>query len=159
MAVEFDVEGADKLREIARALRQLADKELNKDFYKRLNKLVKPLKKSVMDDLKSFLPNRYAEELSRDLKVTTQRRTSRTRPGITMVAKARSRSRGGVRDIASLNRGRLRHPLFGNRGWWYDQPVKPGFFDEPIREDQQMIAGQIEELLDEVAVEITRKIS
>lgn len=153
------MEGADKLRELALALRKLADKELNKDFYKRLNRLVKPLKASVLGDMKSFLPNRYAEELARDLKITTQRRTSRTSPGITMVGKAKSRSRGGVRDLASLNRGRLRHPLFGSRGWWYDQPVKPGFFDEPISQDRQMIANQVEDLLDEVAIEIARKIS
>lgn len=31
-------------------------------------------------------------------------------------------------DLQSLDRGRLRHPLFGNRGHWYDQPVRRGWW-------------------------------
>ena len=39
----------------------------------------------------------------------------------------------GQMDVASLNRGRLRHPLFGNRKHWYDQAVKPGFWDDAMK--------------------------
>lgn len=158
MPAEFKMEGADKLKEVARALRKLSDKELSRDFYQRLNRLVKPLKKAIKDDLKSFLPDRYAEELARDLTVSSRRRAGRS-PGIAIVGKAKSRSRGGERDLASLNRGRLRHPLFENRGWWYDQYVKPNFFDDPIFRQRAQVARQIDELLDEVAIEITRKIN
>lgn len=157
MPAEYEMEGADKLREVARALRQLSDKELSKDFYKRLNRLVKPLKQAVKKDLKTFLPDKYAEELARDLTVGSRRRTGRS-PGISIVGKAKSRSRGGTRDLAALNRGRLRHPLFENRGWWYDQHVKPNFFDDPIFRQRMHIARQAEDLMDEVAVEIARKI-
>jgi hypothetical protein len=32
-------------------------------------------------------------------------------------------------DVNSLNRGRLRHPLFGNRNHWYDIRIRPGFIN------------------------------
>lgn len=35
-------------------------------------------------------------------------------------------------DLASLDKGRLRHPLYGNRGHWYVQAVKPGFWTDAM---------------------------
>ena len=36
-------------------------------------------------------------------------------------------------NLAAINSGTLRHPLFGNRDYWYDTPVKPGFFTRPCQ--------------------------
>jgi hypothetical protein len=35
-------------------------------------------------------------------------------------------------DLQSLDRGRLRHPLFGNRRYWYMQAVRPGWFTSAV---------------------------
>lgn len=32
-------------------------------------------------------------------------------------------------DIGSINRGRLRHPVYGNRSVWRDTNVQAGFVD------------------------------
>src|SRR5688500_2872865 len=37
-------------------------------------------------------------------------------------------------DIAGIDAGLIRKPLFGDRSNWYSQPVRPGFFTRPIEE-------------------------
>lgn len=51
----------------------------------------------------------------------------------------RERIPGGLRvsargriDVASLDRGRLRHPLYGNREHWYDQRVQPKWWTDAV---------------------------
>jgi hypothetical protein len=53
----------------------------------------------------------------------------------------RSRVPGGTRltfdakgtDAARINRGRLRHEVWGNREVWVTQTIHPGFADEAVR--------------------------
>lgn len=35
-------------------------------------------------------------------------------------------------DLAAMNDGRLRHPVFGNKGHWVEQSIRPGFFDDAM---------------------------
>lgn len=57
------------------------------------------------------------------------------------VAAKRSRARSAGKkyggsashNLQAINRGGLRHPLYGNRDHWYTTRVKPGFFDRPVR--------------------------
>lgn len=35
-------------------------------------------------------------------------------------------------DLRSLDQGRLRHPLFGNRGHWYQQKVPKGWWTKSL---------------------------
>lgn len=42
------------------------------------------------------------------------------------------RQRRKGHDFYSLNRGRLRHPLYGNREHWYDQTIPAGWFERPL---------------------------
>ena len=60
-------------------------------------------------------------------------------------------------DLKSLNKGRLRHPLFGNRRHWYLQDIKPGFFDKPIEggadDLKRRIKGAIDAMFERIARE------
>lgn len=53
-----------------------------------------------------------------------------------------------------LNKGRWRHPVFGNREVWAEQTSKPGWFDETLREHGEAvrdeIARQIKQVLDDL---------
>lgn len=158
MTVEVDLEGADKLKEVVRALRQLGDKEFSREFYRRTNRILKPVKSAVKASPPSFLPRRggLAAEVASSVKVSSSRKTGR-RPGLSITASSNSRS-GGERDLESLNRGRLRHPLFGHRGHWFDQSVKPGWFDDPIVEQAPGIRQELVQVLDEMAQDIAKKL-
>ena len=50
---------------------------------------------------------------------------------------------------AILNRGRLRHPLFGNRNFWFNQDVKPGFFTDTIAADADGIRKRVFDAIDD----------
>jgi hypothetical protein len=58
------------------------------------------------------------------------------------------------RDLASINRGRLRHPLFGNRRYWYDQSVTPGFWDKAMEKGVKDVRVELLKALDEVAAKL-----
>lgn len=155
MAVELRVEGAEKFGAVAKTLKQIGDKELNRELYRGINRAVKPLREAVKEGAPRYLPRRYAFELAKSLKVRTRRRAGRN-PSIRLVGSAKTPG-GKDRDLASLNRGRLRHPLYGNRGYWYDQDVSPKWWDEPLFDNVKPVRAEIVKVLDEVARKAARK--
>ena len=59
-------------------------------------------------------------------------------------------------DLQRLDDGRLRHPLFGDRGHWYSQPVKPGWWSDSLRKAaDQKVHREILSALDRVARKVT----
>jgi hypothetical protein len=42
-------------------------------------------------------------------------------------------------DTARTDRGTLRHPVFGNREVWVNQPVKLGWWSRPVEESRDDI--------------------
>lgn len=156
MAAELRIEGADKFGKLARQLRLLGDKELRSELYRGINRSVKPLTEDVKKATPRYLPRRYAFELSKSLKVRARRRAGRN-PAVYLVAKANN-PRGKERDLASLNRGRLRHPLFGNRRYWYDQDVSPNWWDDPLLEGADEVRREIVNILDEIGEKLQKKL-
>jgi hypothetical protein len=152
MPADITVRGAEKLRILSRALREVGDKELQKELYRGLNRAVKPLREEVKASIDQFLPARYAVELRRDLKVTTRRRTASRNPAIFLVGRAKNR------DVASLNRGRLRHPLYGNRGHWFNQRVRRDWWTLPLTRGAPEVRRELERSLDEVAKKVARRV-
>jgi len=61
----------------------------------------------------------------------------------------------GQRDLVALNRGYLRHPLFGNRDFWFEQSVEPGWWDRAMEEGQDDVRRELIEALDRVARRLT----
>lgn len=152
MPADIRIVGAEKLHILARGLRQIGDKDLSHEFYAGLNRTVKPLTASVKASTPQFLPARYATVLAADLRVRPRRRTGGRNPAIYLMGTAKKR------DIRSLNRGRLRHPLYGNRGHWYDQQIKPRWWDEPLLAEALLVRRELMRVLDEMAVKVARRI-
>lgn len=146
-------DGAKKFAALAKALREAGDGQLQKELYSGINRAVKPLTAAVKKSTPQFLPRRYAFELAKSLRVKARNR----RDGVTLLGAA-STKRGKERDLASLNRGRLRHPLYGNRGFWYDQKVKPNWWDDPLLQGADEVREEIEQVLDGVARKIEKNI-
>ena len=97
-----------------------------------------------------------APELSKSLSVSQRRRAGRD-PAIYLVGSAKTKG-GKERDLRSLNRGRLRHPLFGDREHWFNQSVHPGWWDEPIEDGVDDIRRELENVLDDIARKIAQKL-
>lgn len=88
-----------------------------------------------------FVPNRYASVLGPDLRVATTVSLSAGR--VTARVSAPTGGKFG-REVRQLEAGNLRHPLFGNRGWWYRQRVRRGFASVPLRAIRPHIVRQID---------------
>lgn len=59
---------------------------------------------------------------------------------VTVTAKSTS-------DIARINEGSVRHPLFGNRRHWYTQSISPGWWSNTVREISPKVQPAIEEAM------------
>ena len=104
-----------------------------------------------------YMPNHYADELSRDLSVRVYKRGGKD-AHVTIRAEGRTRKR----KLVQLDQqGILVHPVFG-RGlrsdWiWREQfrSVRPGFFTDPVEEAAPEIRRKIEAAMRETARKIT----
>lgn len=64
--------------------------------------------------------------------------------------------RSPTMDIASLNRGRVRHPLFGNRKVWFDEAVRPGFIDQAVDRTRPKVHAEVLKAIDHTLSKVTR---
>lgn len=140
--------GLDQLPEFSRRLRRAADKDLRVETLQALNRSSKPAREAVLSRLESYLPDRYAATLRRQLRMRTQLRGGRN-SSVTIRGKAKGPT--GERYVDVLDRGVLRHMAWGNRGRWYVQQVTPGFFTEPMQDNAPVVRHELERALGIVA--------
>lgn len=151
---DFQLTGADDLARLGRQLRQAGRRDLQRELYRGINAAAKPLDQNIKYAMDQFLPDQYAAELAASLKTTVKRRGGKN-PSVRLVGKAKTR-RGVERDLSSLNRGRLRHPLFGNRRHWFNQAVRTGWWDHPIIQWRPEFARRVDQVVRDVMQKIEK---
>lgn len=155
MADDLTIVGAEKFAKLGKALREYGDKELTRDLFKGISRAVKPLTASVKARTPMFLPNPYAVQLSKSLRVRVRRRSTRD-PSVRLLAVAKTKG-GRERNLTALNRGRLRHPLYGNRSHWFNQSVRAGWWDQPLLEGSDEVRRQIVTVIEDIGNKLDRK--
>lgn len=148
--MDIRVTGADQFQDLARALKEAGRKDLQREMYAGINRSVKPLTGDVKDAVGDYVPNRggAADAVQAEFKVKTRRRAAGRNPAIFLLGTA------GNRDVSSLNRGRLRHPLYGNRRRWYNTAIKPGFWTVTLEAGAPRVRVELEQALRNVAAKI-----
>ena len=63
-------------------------------------------------------------------------------------------ARGGKHDLNAINRGQLRHPLYGNRRVWVVQSVASGTYDKAFEKHAEQALPEVERVLDDIMREI-----
>jgi hypothetical protein len=149
------VRGVEVLERAGRALRG-ADRHFRREMYRGLNRAAKPLKHKINEAIPEYMPDRggYAATLQRTHSPRTKIKTGGRDPSIRLV----SRTRGGRRDTAALEEGRLAHPVFGNRSVWRTTDVRPGFFTTPILDEADAIRGEMLDAIEDVHRRIVAEI-
>jgi hypothetical protein len=150
--LSMSVGGAAELRYIAARLRKTAAVGLRKELGKAQRQAFRPLEKEIKGEAGVSLPSGYAPPMARTVKVSVSTRLGE----MAVTARIFARGRKELRDVASVNRGLLRHPLFGNRRYWFRQGVRPGFVDRPVRRLEDRIVRESRDALERVANEIVR---
>jgi hypothetical protein len=150
--LDIKIQGAEEFGVLARRLKVAGDKELRKELYRGIARAVKPLTLSVRASIGQYVPARYAAQLSTSLRVGTSKQSGRD-PGVRLRATAKT-PRGKPRNLTKLNQGVLRHPLYGNRRHWYNQPVRPGFWDTELQQGAPKVRTELVEAIQTVARKI-----
>jgi hypothetical protein len=154
MPLSIQVRGAFQLSRTARKIREAGRKDLPRQMTKALTRTVKPLTVAVKASLPGYMPDRYAAVLGKDLRLRTKIQTRGDGAGLRITGHAPTRS--DERDVKALESGILRHPLYGNRGWWYAQRITPGFFSEPISEGAPVVRAELNRVIAEFLQKITK---
>lgn len=149
---DVTVTGAEKFAKVAKALKQAGDKELAKELYSSLNRATKPMRANAKKAAEQRLPK--AGGLNKRVakaRLSTRRRAGKN-PGVRIVAT-------GMSQLAMMDKGRVRHPVYGNRGRWVNQPIPQaeGWFTEPMEEGKPTAQREIVKSLDAVAKKLARR--
>ncbi|MGA4726294.1 hypothetical protein ACPB67_02640 [Micromonospora taraxaci] len=148
------VSGSAQLHHVMKVLKETGNKGLGKGMAAGFRLAAMPLGPAVAAEVPKAMPSGYAPVLSRSLQFRTQVRAFK------YVARATWRVYGDGqqerRDVPSLNRGVLRHPLFGNRERWVDQKVRKGFVDRPVDRLGVDVRREMNKVVDQVADKIAR---
>jgi hypothetical protein len=151
--VDIQITGGEQVAAIAAALKAegQAGKGLQKTVRASIRTSAKPLGKFVAVSAGRSLPRRGGL----GYKVAGASVTVSGNVGSGGIsAKLKLRAKGY--DLPAMDRGRLRHPVFGNRHVWVTQVVKPKVFTDPFMEGAPAIRQEIEKGLLEVAARIEK---
>lgn len=153
--------GQYKLRVLSARLREAGaeGQGLRRELYKAVNDAAKPLARKIADpdNLRSHMPNRYADVLAGDLSVIAQKSFGRN-PGVQIRAKSRSRRR----KVRLLDEGYINHPVYARgprRTWtWANRQsagMHPGFFSDIAKDAAPDVREAILAAMSETARKLT----
>jgi hypothetical protein len=152
---------AADLAVISARLREAADGGLTRRLSAGIGKAVEPVEQEVRDGLRSHMPNRYADLIGSELKVTRRTFTGPDEARVTVYAQTTG---DGKRKIGRLDSGVLWHPTFGRfprgnpRNHWDEmgEPhVKPGWWSDATEKAapraRQEIADAVRDITERIA--------
>jgi hypothetical protein len=153
LGVELSVRGQRKLDTTAAKLTKEARR-----FQRRITDATKDAVQNtyrpvLIGMVPQFMPGGYAPVLAGSLLVKTSASVTSGRVSVRVSAPT-----GGKfgREVRQLEAGNLRHPLFGNRGFWYRQRVRRGFASVPLRATRPWIVKRIDSELAAIARDVER---
>src|SRR6185437_2436475 len=100
------VTGAADFAALSRRLKEAGETGLRRELYRNISKAAGPLADEISSaaHLRPYMPDRYAETLAADLRVSVSRRTGND-PGVSIRAKGRAHSR----KLQQLDDGSITH--------------------------------------------------
>lgn len=150
MPVDVQVVGADQLGAIADELKRTGNTELRRDLYRGIQRSTKPLRQDVQQAARDKLPRRgKLNEWVAESKFSTRTRGGKN-PGVRITSGKRGH------DMRAIDRGRLRHPVFGNKKVWVTQQVTPGWFSQTLADGAPAVRRELVKVLEDVAERIAR---
>lgn len=155
MAFSVAVAGGRDLTSVRRQLRLIGDQGLGRQMSAGLQRAAKDLKPAVQEKAVQLLPSGYGPLMSRSVRMRTQVRERRS--AATLRIQLFGDGKTDHRDMARINKGVLRHPVYGRRRQpWVNQQVRRGFVDRPVDRLSPDIAREMRAIVAAVAEQITK---
>jgi hypothetical protein len=158
-------DGGAELRYVAGKLRKAAARDLIRELRRGQRAAFAPLEKEIKVEAGATLPKRggYAAVMARTVKVSV---SVRTKADPAVVARVYARGRAEHRDVVAVNKGILRHKLFGRatyrsrsgeiKSGWSTTHVRSGFVDRPIDRVSDRVLRESAEAAAQVMRQIAR---
>jgi hypothetical protein len=141
MSLEVSIDGAATLHRVAAQMRAQGNKDLSKGMSAALSRATNPVRASIDAEASAVMPSGYRDLLTGSLRHRTSRRASNNRAQVVLTTYADGTKER--REIKALERGILRHPVFGrsrrvksgNRAGtilpnpWAVTSIRPGFHE------------------------------
>lgn len=155
MPLAMRIEGSAQLRKAAAEFRKAEKVDMRRELRKAVKATFVGLEPAVKKSAAASLPKAggYAVIMSRAVKVTVKVRTT---GDVGATARIHARGRAELRDVRSINAGRLRHPVFGNRKNWTTTNVRPGFVDRPVDDIPDKALRETADAVDRVIRDLAR---
>lgn len=154
---------AVQLFAISDRLREAAEGGLTRRLSQGIGKALEPLEAEVRDGLRPHMPDRYADLINAELKITRRTFTSPDESRLTVYAQTTGE---GKRKIGRLDSGVLWHPTFGRfprgnpRNIWREmgEPhVKPGWWSGATEAAAPRVRQEIINALNDVTERLARR--
>ena len=139
MPLTLRVKGVEDFGRVAKKLKAAGEegKGLRRELLKGINRETKPLRQAAKANARRTLPKRGGlARLVARASMTTKTRLSGASASVRIVAKK-------AEHIARIDKGTVRHPVFGNRKLWVSQSVAPGWFTKPMQEGSSKVRTAI----------------
>lgn len=147
-----EVRGSRQLAALAARLKAEGRGDLRRELLRRIRSASKPALQDIPQSAYRTLPRRggLAERVGKQA-YSLRSRLAGASASVSITGR-------GMKELLDINRGRLRHPLFGNRDHWFGQQVEPGFFEDPIERRAPQIRREIEKAMTDVGRRVSRRL-
>ncbi len=145
--MELEVRGAEQLASLSKRLRSAgtAGKGLRKELLAGIQRGAKPVKAAVEQSWASRAPHRGGLS-QRPLRIAARTRASGQKVGVRIV----SASRDGY-SLGAIDRGQVKHPVFGNRKAWSITQIQPGIITDPQERTAPDVRAEIVRAIESIA--------
>lgn len=136
--IDLRVTGSDSLARLARDLKRAGDVDLRRELLRAGRRMSAPIKAEVAASARTTLPRRGGLSTAvAAAKVTAATRLSGRDVGVTFS------TQWAGHDLEGIDRGLVRHPVYGNRRRWVAQPVRPGYWTRAFEGPGAAIAHEL----------------
>lgn len=146
------VRGSEQFRDLGRRLKEAGDEGgvLRRELLRSCEDATSLLREELVASALNTLPHRGGlAAVVAGSKISTQRRLTGSRAGVRVVTE-------NEHHINTMDKGTVRHPLFGNRSKWFTEAVRPGWWSRPIDERGPRAKEKIEEAMQRTKESIER---
>jgi hypothetical protein len=147
MPANFEIRGSRQLKALGLRLKDASvDGKLRRDMLAGIRAAASEAIPDVRESARSTLPRRggLAERVAEQPYVVRTSLVGKSGGRVSIQGK-------GMKELRDIDAGRVRHPVYGNRGVWVQQKVTPGFFSTPIKKKAPKVRARISFVMAETA--------
>lgn len=144
---DIQLTGAEQLAALSRRFKAENNKVMRRELSRGLNSASKPARRAAQERARSTLPKRggLAERVGKS-RMSTSVRSKGDETRVAILAK-------NADNVRAINAGHVRHPVFA-MDIWVSQPVRKGWFTEPMQENRPTVQRELQAVLDRITARL-----